>query len=156
MRCRGSWLPDRSGHLQPGTIYDGTGYLTERRRFAVASQMEPNMRKIALIFSAMIIAGVPMAGTEVNAQSRTEPTPGSTAIDFYSTQQRSYLRSYVVRRTIPSVEYSGQLEVGARLPDSYTYYDVEGDPTVTRYRYGRFNNRYVVIDQSGRVVDVIE
>ena len=114
------------------------------------------MRTSTFVFSALIVASSLTLSVGAQAQSASDRVPGSSPSAFYSTNHRNYIQGYVRNRTVPSVIYDGQIVVGIQLPSSYTYYDVDGDPTVRGYRYGRFNNRYVVIDSSGRVVDMID
>jgi hypothetical protein len=115
------------------------------------------MRTSTLILATFMAAGAPMLVTVAHAQvTRSEEMPGNNPTKFYSTNQRTYVQGYVRNRTVPSITYDGQIAIGTQLPSSYSYYDVEGEPELRGYRYGRFNNRYVVIDSTGRVVDVIE
>jgi hypothetical protein len=115
------------------------------------------MRTKTLILSLVIAATASMAAYPASAQiNRPEDVPGSSPIPGYSAQQRTYIRGYVQRQVIPSVDYSGQLAVGGMVPSSYTFRAIDGDPAIIGYRYGRFNNKYIVVDQAGRVIDVIE
>ena len=115
------------------------------------------MRTTAFFFSAILAAGLPTLAVDVQAQStRANEMPGNDPIKFYSTPQRTYVQGYVRQRMVPTVQYSGQLEIGSQIPSSYTYHDIEGDPALVGYRYTRFNERYVVVDQNGRVIDVID
>ncbi len=115
------------------------------------------MRTTALVLTAMIAVTSPILAVEASAQvTRAEELPGNSPIKAYSIQQRTYLRGYVQKREIPSMDYSGQLAVGTQVPSSYTYYDIDGDPALVGYRYTRLNNRYIVVDQNGRIIDVLE
>ncbi len=114
------------------------------------------MRTTTLLFSAIIAASSLLPASGAQAQSNSDRLPGSSPSQFYSTNHRNYMQGYVRNRTVPSVTYDGQIAVGTQLPSTYTYYDVDGNPEVRGYRYGRFNNRYIVIDSGGRVVDMID
>jgi Protein of unknown function (DUF1236) len=115
------------------------------------------MRTTAFVFSVILVAGLPTLAVEAQAQTtRATELPGNDPTKFYSTSQRNYVQGYVRQRMVPSVQYRGQLEIGTQIPSTHTYYDIEGDPSLTGYRYARFNERYVVVDQNGRVIDVIE
>jgi hypothetical protein len=72
----------------------------------------------------------------------------------WTTDNRTYFRTYARQRNVPSVDYNGQLAVGGQLPSSVVVYPIEGDAAYTRYRYTRLNNRYVVLDQTGRIIDL--
>ncbi len=115
------------------------------------------MRIATLALSALILGGAPFTATYAQAQvTRAEELPGNRPIAAYSAPQRTYLRTYLRDRNVPSVQYGEPLAVGTQVPSSYTVYPIEGDPTLMGYRYARLNNRYIVLDTSGRVIDVIE
>lgn len=72
--------------------------------------------------------------------------------------QRPKFREYVVSTRRPSYQYSGNLVVGAELPDSgVTYYEVPAEYGVRDYRYTVVNDRAVLVDpRTRRVIQVIE
>jgi uncharacterized protein YcfJ len=80
---------------------------------------------------------------------------GSTTARL-SPEDRVYFRERVVTRQVPSAAYQGEIVVGSELPGSVRYYEIEGRPSLDNYRYARINNRYVVVDRSNRVIEVIE
>ena len=73
-------------------------------------------------------------------------------------EQVTRFREYVVREHVPSYRYSGELRVGAVLPEAgVTYYDVPAEYHVTGYRYTYVNDHPVLVDpHSRRVVQVID
>jgi hypothetical protein len=57
----------------------------------------------------------------------------------------------------PSVRLEGPLAAGAVLPQQVELYPLEGNPSLSNYRYTWVNDRAVLIDpQSRRVIYVIE
>lgn len=76
-------------------------------------------------------------------------TAGITAED------KVYVRKYVETRPIPPVRYEGEVVVGATLPGTVTYYRIEDNPRFEAYRYTHVNGKYVMVDDSNRVVTVI-
>jgi hypothetical protein len=70
-------------------------------------------------------------------------------------EDRVYIRERVVTREVPSVRYEGEVVVGSELPSTVRYYEIDGRPSLSTYRYTRVNDRYVVVDSRGRVVEVI-
>ncbi len=71
-------------------------------------------------------------------------------------EDRTYVRERVVTREVPSVTYQGEVVVGRELPGTVRYYEIDGRPSLDSYRYTRINNRYVVVDRSNRIVEVID
>ena len=71
-------------------------------------------------------------------------------------EDRVYVRERVVTREVPSVTYQGDVVVGRELPGTVRYYDLDGRASLDNYRYARINNRYVVVDRSNRVIEVID
>jgi hypothetical protein len=71
---------------------------------------------------------------------------------------RPRFREYVVRQHRPSYHYSGDLSVGAVLPESgVTYYDVPADYHAPGYRYTYVNERPVLVEpRTRRIVEVID
>jgi hypothetical protein len=63
-------------------------------------------------------------------------------------------RTYVVQQHHPSVAYSGDVVVGATLPNTIVVYDVPPDYNTT-YKYAVVNDRVVLVDSNFRVVQVI-
>jgi uncharacterized protein YcfJ len=73
-----------------------------------------------------------------------------------SPEDRVYVRERVVTRQVPSVTYEGDVVVGRELPGTVRYYDIEGNPRLSNYRYTRVNDRYVIVDRSNRIIEVVE
>ena len=71
---------------------------------------------------------------------------------------RPRFREYVGREHHKSYRYSGDLRVGAVLPErGVSYYDVPAEYHVQGYRYAYVNDRPVLVDpHTRRVVEVIE
>ncbi len=113
------------------------------------------MRTAALALTA-ILSLAAMAPAVQAQNTRSEEIPGNKPISTYSQENRTYVRRYVRDRTVPNVDYTGQIVIGSQVSPTITMHTFEGDETYTNYRYGRLNNRYVVVDQAGRIVDVIE
>ena len=73
---------------------------------------------------------------------------GAIAGGGLSQQERVYVDQYVVAHPRPSVRIQGDLAVGAVLPPSVEFYEIEGQP----YRYAYVNGRPVVVDSGRRVL----
>ena len=70
---------------------------------------------------------------------------------------RPRFREYVVTQRRPSYSYREEVRVGAVLPSSgVTYYEVPADYGVRDTRYTVVNDRTVLVDRSGRIVDIID
>lgn len=69
---------------------------------------------------------------------------------------RVYVRQYVTRTPRPAVRLDGDVVVGATLPSTVRYYEIEGNPRLQGYRYAHVNDDYVVVDAQGRVVAIVE
>lgn len=69
---------------------------------------------------------------------------------------RVYVQRYVTTRSVPSVAYQGEVVVGSELPGSVRYYAIEDNPRLVQYRYAHVNDRYVLVDRSNRIVQVID
>ena len=67
-------------------------------------------------------------------------------------------KTYVVEQHHPSYTYSGDVIVGATLPETgVVYYEVPPDYHVTTYRYTVVNDKVVLVDPTTRrVVQVID
>ena len=72
-----------------------------------------------------------------------------------ATEDRTYVQGYVVKHPAQAVRIEGDVAVGTELPRTVRYYNFEGNERLRAYRYARVNDRYVVVDASGRVVEVI-
>jgi len=66
-------------------------------------------------------------------------------------------RTYVVQQQHPSFAYSGDVVVGATLPNTVVIYDVPPDYNVTTYKYAVVNGRVVLVDPTTyRIVQIID
>lgn len=72
-----------------------------------------------------------------------------------STNDRTYIRTYVVKRPAQNVVVDGNVAVGVTLPPRVRYHTFSDNERLRAYRYARVNDRYVVVDSAGRVVEVI-
>lgn len=72
-----------------------------------------------------------------------------------STNDRTYVQTYVVKRPADNVVVDGNVAVGVTLPPKVRYHTFSGNERLRAYRYAQVNDRYVVVDSSGRVVEVI-
>jgi len=72
-----------------------------------------------------------------------------------ATNDRTYIQGYVVQHPAESVRVQGDVVVGAQLPGTVRYYTFRDNDRLRAYRYARVNNNYVVVDASGRVVEII-
>ncbi len=72
-----------------------------------------------------------------------------------ATDDRTYIQGYVVKNPAESVRLQGDVVVGAQLPGTVRYYTFRDNDRLCGYRYARVNDRYVVVDGSGRIIEVI-
>ncbi len=74
-----------------------------------------------------------------------------------SSDDRVYVRHYVVEHRPPSVTYQDDVRVGEALPEQVTEYPIEGRPELREYRYAVVNDRTVLVEpRSRKVIEVIE
>jgi uncharacterized protein DUF1236 len=73
-------------------------------------------------------------------------------------EDRPRFREYVIHEHPRSYRYSGDLRVGAVLPENgVTYYDVPAAYHVSGYRYAYVNDRPVLVEpRTRRIVEIIE
>jgi len=71
---------------------------------------------------------------------------------------RPRFREYSYRERRPSYRYNEDLRVGVELPsDGVTYYEPPAEYRVAPgYRYTYVNDRVVLVDRRGRIVEIIE
>ena len=82
---------------------------------------------------------------------------GATAGAALTPDDRVYVRNYVVRQRAPAVRMEREVVVGTTLPRrGVTYRTIEGNPRLAGYRYTTVNDRTVLVDRGGRVVQIIE
>lgn len=68
---------------------------------------------------------------------------------------RSYIQGYVVQNPADPVRIEGDVVVGTQLPGTVRYQTFRDNERLSSYRYARVNDRYVVVDSAGRIVEVI-
>ena len=73
-------------------------------------------------------------------------------------EDRPRFREYSYRERRPSYRYSDEVRVGVELPEAgVTYYDPPAEYRVAPgYRYTYVNDRVVLVDRRGRIVEVID
>ena len=73
-------------------------------------------------------------------------------------EDRPRFREYSYRERRPSYRYNEDLRVGVELPESgVTYYEAPAEYRVAPgYRYTYVNDRVVLVDRRGRIVEIIE
>jgi Protein of unknown function (DUF1236) len=112
---------------------------------------EPVMKFRVIAIAAALAIGA--AAPSFAQTTRSEELPGNNPTATWNAQNKTYFRTYVRERKIPSVEHGSELAVGAEVPSSITIYRFEGDPAYSRYRYARINNRYYILDERNRIID---
>lgn len=82
---------------------------------------------------------------------------GGTIGGILGVDTRPRFQEYVVREPRPVYQYSGEVAVGAVLPEQgITYYEVPAEYKAPGYQYTNVNGRYVLVEpRTRRVVDVI-
>jgi len=73
-------------------------------------------------------------------------------------EDRPRFREYAVRERRPSYRYNEDVRVGVELPESgVTYYEAPPEYRVPPgYRYTYVNDRVVLVDRRGRIVEVFD
>lgn len=101
-------------------------------------------------------AHVPLPPEKPITLAQNDVTSGGITREL-TKDDRVYLRRYREERNVPSITYDRQIVVGEELPGSFTYYQVEGRPSVSNYRYTVINGRTVLVEPtSHRIVEVID
>jgi hypothetical protein len=82
---------------------------------------------------------------------------GGTIGGILGVDTRPRFQEYVIREPRPVYQYSGEVSVGAVLPEQgVTYYEVPAEYNAPGYQYTNINGRYVLVEpRTRRVVDVI-
>jgi hypothetical protein len=163
----------RAARVGPGSQFG------DARQSPASIQQEFSMRTKILAASAFVLAlGLPLAAqAQNNSGAVTGATTGAVGgaiiggpvgavvggvggaiIGGINDDTRPKFREYTVREKRPSYRYSGEVVVGATLPESgVTYYEVPAEYGVRDYRYTVVNDRTVLVDpRTHRVVQVIE
>lgn len=83
---------------------------------------------------------------------------GGTIGGILGVETRPRFQQYVVREPRPVYQYSGDVTVGAVLPEQgVTYYEVPAEYNAPGYQYTNINGRYVLVEpRTRRVVEVIQ
>lgn len=85
-----------------------------------------------------------------------ETTTTTTTTQTITPEERTVVRRYVTQQKRPSVKVQERVAVGSTLPSSVELYAVEGEPTVSRYRYSIVNDEPVLVDPgTRRVIEVL-
>jgi hypothetical protein len=87
-------------------------------------------------------AALGMSAIAVSAQTTVTIEP----------QVRTEVREYIVKQKRPSVKIKEEIRVGAQLPEAVTFYEIQGVPAATRYRYAIVNDRPVLVDPAQRTI----
>lgn len=90
------------------------------------------------------------------AVTRETTTTTTTTTQTLTPEDRTVVRRYVTQQKRPSVRVQERVSVGSTLPSDVELYEVEGGPTVSRYRYSVVNDEPVLVDPgTRRVIEVI-
>ncbi len=82
---------------------------------------------------------------------------GGAVVGSLSNDDRVYAKRYVTEHREPSVRYENELRVGETLPGTVTYYEIQGRPALSGYRYTVVNDRAVLVEPKTRkIVEVID
>lgn len=115
-------------------------FLWSERFEALPIAMENIMKPTAIGMIAATALG--MSALAVSAQTTVTIEP----------QVRTEVREYIVKQKRPSVTIKEEIKVGARMPDNVTFYQIEGVPAATKYRYAIVNDRPVLVDPAQRTI----
>lgn len=102
------------------------------------------------------LVGGPVGAVIGGAAGVAAGAVGGAVTGSISADDRVYVRQYVVQRNVPSARFEGDILVGAELPATVRYYEIENDPRFSNYRYTRLNNRYVLVNTDNRIVAVLD
>ena len=78
------------------------------------------------------------------------------AVGSLTAEDRVYVQQYVYARQVEPVVVQQSVVVGQPVPAGVVVHNIDGNPRLAGYRYAYVNQQYVLIDQSGRVMSVIE
>jgi Protein of unknown function (DUF1236) len=83
--------------------------------------------------------------------------PASSAIGGLTLEDKSYMREYHSKRKYPSIKYEDEISVGRILPETGSYYPIEGRQSLDGYKYAVINNKTVIIDSNTRrIIEIID
>ena len=84
--------------------------------------------------------------------------PGRASSDGHiSGDDRVFLKRYTAETRYPSIRAERTYSIGDEVPGSMTYYEINGRPSMSGYRYAIINDRTVLINpRTRRVVEVID
>lgn len=104
------------------------------------------MKTFAAVSAAMLmLAGAPYAYAELSCPADTP----AAAIDQLPEKCRAEMDTWAMQQPDSSVEFSGEILVGAVLPETVTFVEV---PAYTRYGYVVVNKRRLLVDRDTRMV----
>lgn len=76
---------------------------------------------------------------------------GATAASI-TAPDRQYVVQYVEKHPNKNFRVTGDIVVGGRLPPAVTLYEIEGRPSLAKYRYTVINGRTVLVDPGNRQI----
>jgi hypothetical protein len=83
--------------------------------------------------------------------------PASGAVGGLTLEDKSYVREYHSKRKYPSIKYEDEISVGRILPETGSYYPIEGRQSLNEYRYAVINNKTVIIDSNTRrIIEILD
>jgi Protein of unknown function (DUF1236) len=81
----------------------------------------------------------------------------SSAVGGLTLEDRSYLRDYNSKRKYPSIKYEDDVSIGRVLPETGSYYSIEGRESLNGYKYTIINDKTVIIDpNTRRIIEIID
>src|SRR5690606_7537793 len=107
---------------------------------ALPIAMENIMKRTAIGAIAATVLGV--SALAVSAQTTVTIEP----------QVRTEVREYIVKQKRPSVTIKEEIKVVARLPDTVTFYQIEGAPAATKSRDAIVDERPALVDPAQRMI----
>ncbi len=102
------------------------------------------------------LVGGPVGAAIGGAAGAAAGAVGGAVTGSITADDQIYVRERVIRHNVPSVRYQGDIVVGAELPGTVRYYEIENEPRFTNYRYTRLNDRYVLVNTDNRIVAVFD
>jgi len=74
-----------------------------------------------------------------------------------TSEDRVYVKRYVVEKRYPSVRIDEPVDVGEALPEDVAEYEIDDRPALQRYRYAYVNDQVVVVEpRTRKVIEVID
>ncbi len=151
----GAGLQARPGFLLPGPPdLDRRDEMTHGPRDEKAV-CEPGTGGAAGAVGGALVGG-PVGAAIGGAAGAAAGAVGGAVTGSITADDQIYVRERVIRHNVPSVRYQGDIVVGAELPGTVRYYEIENEPRFTNYRYTRLNDRYVLVNTDNRIVAVFD